>query len=173
MVATRSLSMVLLLSESIITNAFISSSRVDFSRARVVSPPVALQMIETINLDSLDDDHEAEGTRLAESIAGWLDLEWCPQEVHAAIAEDAKQTYVKLRSRGEDCVSSIMHETAENLYANWDQFDKDAFVGPYDVANYVSDYLSVRSGELSGLKWCVSERACLYPTGRNGSAMLV
>jgi hypothetical protein len=142
----------LLLSESAIANAFISSSRVDFSRARVVSSPAALQMIETINLESLGDDHEAEGTRLAESIAGWLDLEWCPQEVHAAIAENAKQTYVKLRSCGEDCVSSIMHETAENLHANWDKFDKDPsvspFVSPWDVANYVSDYLSVRSGEL-------------------------
>ena len=153
MVATRSLSMVLLLSESTIASAFISSSRVDFSRARVVSPPTALQMIETISLESLGDDHEAEGTRLAESIAGWLDLEWCPQEVHAAIAENAKQTYVKLRSRGDDCVSSIMHETAENLHANWDAYDKDAFVNAWDVANYVSDYLSMRSGELSRLKW--------------------
>jgi len=147
MLVTRSLSIctVLLLSGSGIANAFITSSRVDFPRHRVISPP-ALRMIETINLESLGDDHEAEGTRLAESIAGWLDVEWCPQDVHSAIAENAKQTYIKLRSSGDDCVSSIMHEVAENLHANWSQYDKDAFVNAWDVANYVSDYLSVRSG---------------------------
>ena len=93
-------------------------------------------MIETISLESLGDDHEAEGTRMAQSIAGWLDVEWCQQEVHRAIAENAKQTYIRLRSNGDDCVSSIMHEVAESLHANWSKYDKDAFVNAYDVANY-------------------------------------
>ena len=122
------------------SDAFITSSRVEqvirrLPQARAISPPV-LRMIETINLEPLGDDHEAEGTRMAQSIAGWLDVEWCQQEVHRAIAENAKQTYIRLRSNGDDCVSSIMHEVAESLHANWSKYDKDAFVNAYDVANY-------------------------------------
>ena len=145
--------LVLLIVNTIIgrSDAFIASPRVDqvkrlSQRARVISPP-ALRMIETINLEPLGDDHEAEGTRIAKSIAGWLDMEWCPQEVHRAIGEDVKKTYVRARRDGDDCVSSLMHEVAESLQSNWSEYDKDAFVNAYDVANYFSDFLSIRAGE--------------------------
>lgn len=146
--------LVLLIVNTIIgrSDAFIASPRVDqvskrlSQRARVISPP-ALRMIETINLEPLGDDHEAEGTRIAKSIAGWLDMEWCPQEVHRAIGEDVKKTYIRARQDGDDCVSSLMHEVAESLQSNWSEYDKDAFVNAYDVANYFSDFLSIRAGE--------------------------
>lgn len=149
--------LLLLLIASIIierSDAFITPSRGQVMRlpARVISPPV-LRMIETINLEPLGDDHEAEGTRIAKSIAGWLDMEWCPQEVHRAIAEDVKKTYVRARQDGDDCVSSLMHEVAESLQSNWSEYDKDAFVNAYDIANYFSDFLSIRAGELDLLQW--------------------
>lgn len=133
------------------SDAFLTSSRVEqvirrLPQARAISPPV-LRMIETINLEPLGDDHEAEGTRIAKSIAGWLDMEWCPQEVHRAIGENVKKTYVRARQDGDDCVSSLMHEVAESLQSNWAEYDKDAFVNAYDVANYFSDYCSIRAGE--------------------------
>lgn len=108
-------------------------------------------MIETINLEPLGDDHEAEGTRIAKSIAGWLDMEWCPQEVHVELAigerMSRKRTFERARMGTTDCVSSLMHEVAESLQSNWAEYDKDAFVNAYDVANYFSDYCSIRAGE--------------------------
>lgn len=152
------------------SDAFITSSRADqvtstptcrrLPRARA-PPGVLLRMIETINLEPLGDDHEAEGTRIATSIAGWLDMEWCPQEVHRAIAEDVKKTYVRARQDGDDCVSSLMHEVAESLQSNWSEYDKDAFVNAYDVANYFSDFLSIRAGEFDFYNGCACHRQCV------------
>lgn len=160
--------LLLLLIASIIverSDAFVTSSRADqvtpsrrLPRAR--APPPVLRMIETINLEPLGDDHEAEGTRIAKSIAGWLDMEWCPQEVHRAIAEDVKKTYVRARQDGDDCVSSLMHEVAESLQSNWSEYDKDAFVNAYDVANYFSDFLSIRAGEFDFYDGCACHRQC-------------
>jgi hypothetical protein len=44
---------------------------------------------------------------------------------------------------------SIMMHVANDLEANWKQYDKDAFVNAWDVGNYVSDYLQKRSGNES------------------------
>ena len=153
------------------SDAFITSSRADqvtstptcrrLPRARAPPGVLLLRMIETINLEPLGDDHEAEGTRIATSIAGWLDMEWCPQEVHRAIAEDVKKTYVRARQDGDDCVSSLMHEVAESLQSNWSEYDKDAFVNAYDVANYFSDFLSIRAGEFDFYNGCACHRQCV------------
>lgn len=41
---------------------------------------------------------------------------------------------------------SIMMRIASDLEADWSMYDKDAFVNAWDVANYVSDYLTKKSG---------------------------
>ncbi|KAL3909193.1 MAG: hypothetical protein SGILL_008181, partial [Bacillariaceae sp.] len=101
--------------------------------------------IETVSLSELT-DHEKEGTLLAESIARWLDKEWIPQEVHIKMGESAKASYIKVRESGEDDVMDIMMQISGDLENNWEEYDKDAFVNAYDIANYASDYLVKKSG---------------------------
>jgi hypothetical protein len=91
-------------------------------------------------------DHEKDGTLLAESIARWLDQEWIPQEVHIKMGESAKASYIRMREAGEDDVMDIMMQISGDLEKNWQEYDKDAFVNAYDIANYASDYLIQRSG---------------------------
>uniref|UniRef100_A0A7S1UWE5 Uncharacterized protein n=1 Tax=Grammatophora oceanica TaxID=210454 RepID=A0A7S1UWE5_9STRA len=102
--------------------------------------------VQTISLDSLTDDHEAEGTRLSESIVKWLDAEWIPQDVHVKMGESAKKSYIGCRSSGESELMSIMTQVADDLTSKWSEYDADAFVNAWDIANYVSDYLTERSG---------------------------
>ena len=104
-----------------------------------------LNAIEVMNVADLD-DHEAEGTRLSKSVAGWLDREWMTQEVHVQMGEVCKQTYIRCRENGEAEIMSIMTEITDDLYADWKKFDKDAFVNAWDIGNYVSDYLHERVG---------------------------
>ena len=40
----------------------------------------------------------------------------------------------------------IMMQVSSDLESNWRQYDKDAFVNAWDIGNYVSDYLTQRSG---------------------------
>lgn len=58
----------------------------------------------------------------------------------------AKKSYIECRESGQDEVGDIMMKVADDLMDNWKQYDKDAFVNPYDIGNYVSDYLVKRSG---------------------------
>eukprot|EP00565_Helicotheca_tamesis_P001873 CAMPEP_0185723528 /NCGR_PEP_ID=MMETSP1171-20130828/345_1 /TAXON_ID=374046 /ORGANISM="Helicotheca tamensis, Strain CCMP826" /LENGTH=119 /DNA_ID=CAMNT_0028391245 /DNA_START=260 /DNA_END=619 /DNA_ORIENTATION=+ len=100
--------------------------------------------MEALSVESLGGDHEAEGQRMATSIAAWLDAEWMQQEVHVQMAESAKNSYITCRQNGEDEVMSIMIAIAEDLDKNWHLYDADAFVNAWDVGNYVSDYLAQR-----------------------------
>ena len=115
------------------------------SMASRFSSSTRLFGIETVTLAELT-DHEAEGTMLAESIARWLDQEWIPQEVHIKMGESAKKSYIKMREAGEDDVMDIMMQISGDLEKNWQDYDADAFVNAYDIANYASDYLVKRSG---------------------------
>ena len=104
-----------------------------------------LNAIEELTLDALE-DHEAEGTRMSASIAGWLDIEWMPQEVHVQMGESAKVSYIRAREEGTVEVMDIMTEVVDDLVKDWKQYDKDAFINAWDVGNYVSDYLLNRLG---------------------------
>mmetsp|Transcript_60294 Transcript_60294/g.89427 ORF Transcript_60294/g.89427 Transcript_60294/m.89427 type:complete len:138 (-) Transcript_60294:244-657(-) len=99
---------------------------------------------KAMSLRGLDEDHEAEGTKMATSISTWLDAEWMPQEVHVQMAESAKGSYMRCRTNGDDDVMSIMMAISEDLEKNWSLYDADAFVNAWDVGNYVSDYLAKR-----------------------------
>ena len=106
-----------------------------------------LHMVDPINLaETISDNHEAEGARLSASIAGYLDLEWCPQEVHVQMGESAKRSYITAREAGNHEIMAIMTQVSDDLEKNWGKYDKDAFVNAWDIGNYVSDYLIARSG---------------------------
>jgi hypothetical protein len=82
------------------------------------------------------DNHEEDGERLAISIQKWLDMEWCPQDIHLKIGLSAKQSYIM----------DIMVQVTDDLVANWQEYDKDAFINAWDVGNYASDFLHQMAG---------------------------
>ena len=102
--------------------------------------------IESLSLEGISDDHEAVGMELKESVKKWLDFEWMEQTIHGEIGEICRSTYTESRGQGDAEVMSIMMKVADNLTTKWDLFYDDAFVGPYDVANYVSDFLTAKTG---------------------------
>lgn len=104
--------------------------------------------VEVVSLAEMK-DHEVDGTKMATSIVAWLDAEWMPQEVHVQMANSAKKSYITSRESGEDDIMSVMMRVANDLDAKWANYDADSFVGPWDVANYVSDYLTQISGSES------------------------
>jgi len=69
-----------------------------------------------------------------------------PQEVHIRMGESAKSTYISMREDGKNEISDIMMQVGTDLDEKWKDYDNDAFVNAWDVANYVSDYLVQRSG---------------------------
>ena len=103
-----------------------------------------LRMIESINVETLSDDHELVGTELATSIRLWLDNEWMPQLVHEQMAQQCKMTYITCRNKNENDLMAIMTYIADDLNKNWKLYNKDAFVNAWDIANYVSDYLTAQ-----------------------------
>lgn len=69
-----------------------------------------------------------------------------PQEVHVRMAQSAKKSYIASREDDEDDIMSIMMRVADDLESNWREYDADAFVNQWDIANYISDYLTQRVG---------------------------
>jgi len=116
---------------------------------RVSSPLARLSMsneVEVVSLEALE-DHETEGALMATSIVKWLDSEWMQQEVHVEMAESAKASYITCRQEGDTEIMSIMMAIAEDLNRDWfEKYDADAFVNAWDISNYVSDYLTHRTG---------------------------
>jgi hypothetical protein len=92
------------------------------------------------------DNHEEDGERLAISIQKWLDMEWCPQDIHLKIGLSAKQSYINSREKGCDDIMDIMVQVTDDLVANWQEYDKDAFINAWDVGNYASDFLHQMAG---------------------------
>lgn len=62
------------------------------------------------------------------------------------MGESAKRSYMTCREQGDVEIMSIMMQVASDLEKDWRDYDKDAFVNAWDVANYVSDYLTRRAG---------------------------
>jgi hypothetical protein len=114
----------------------------------------SLNMVESIALGSESSllfgitDHEQVGQEMAESVQRWLDAEWMPQDIHGKMGQSCKRSYVKCRSELKtDDLMAIMMQVAEDLQVDWNrEYNADAFVNAWDVANYVSDYLTAKSG---------------------------
>ncbi|CAJ1951541.1 unnamed protein product [Cylindrotheca closterium] len=107
--------------------------------------PLQAIPVQTVSLESLE-NHEDEGSYMAESIRKWLDDEWIPQDVHIKMAESAKKSYIACRESGQDDVMDILMAISNDLESNWQEYDADSFVNAWDIGNYASDYLINRSG---------------------------
>jgi hypothetical protein len=68
------------------------------------------------------------------------------QQIHADMAESVKHTYIQCRPSNEDDLINIMMAVADDLTLQWKKYDADSFVNAWDVSNYVSDYLTAKSG---------------------------
>jgi hypothetical protein len=102
--------------------------------------------VQSISLETLDDDHEEIGREMADSIQRWLDAEWMPQSIHRELGTICQQTYVTCRNQGEVDLMTIMMQTADDLNEQWDKYNADAFVNAWDITNYVSDFLTAKTG---------------------------
>jgi hypothetical protein len=114
--------------------------------------------VESLSLDVLGENHDEVGDGIASSVQRMLDTEWMPQTIHLKMGQQVKQSYIKVRtttnknnSNGnsnddddDDMIMTIMTTVADDLIANWKEYDQDAFVNAWDVANYVSDYLTTK-----------------------------
>ena len=86
---------------------------------------------------------------LAEEIQNWLDTEWDqgePQPVHEEIGKRTAQIYSRHRMEGENDLVGILFALGSELEAM--DFSK-AFVGPWNVANKVSELLHDYRPELN------------------------
>lgn len=76
------------------------------------------------------------------------DQEWMPQHIHMLMGQSVTESYIKVRTSDtvdtDDIIMTILTTVADDLTENWSIYDKDAFVNAWDIANYVSDYLTTR-----------------------------
>ena len=98
-------------------------------RSDIVSPEVSL-------LSNIDND----SIKLQESITSWLNNEFIDQECHYGIGARVADLYGELRRSGIVDVSEILLNMGSGLECSDVLFEK-SFVGPWDVANKVSDIL--------------------------------
>jgi hypothetical protein len=83
-------------------------------------------------------DPEQEGVWLRQALLDWLNHEFIPEAVNAAIADRAAQVFVRQRMEGENDVSSLL--MAILLEMKGFDFSK-SFYSEFAVANAVSDLL--------------------------------
>jgi hypothetical protein len=103
--------------------------------------------VESISLENLSSNHEDVGQEMANSLQRMLDTEWMPQEIHMKMAQRVKESYINCRTADETAdIMTIMTTVADDLTAHWTEYDKDAFVNAWDIANYVSDFLATKAG---------------------------
>jgi hypothetical protein len=126
-------------------DAIISPKRATSQTNRALRMSEGGNAVESISLAALT-DHETEATLLAESVARWLDTEWMPQNTHTLMGSSVRKSYLNCCNNGDMELMSIMMKVASDLEADWKMYDKEAFVNAWDVANYVSDYLTRKSG---------------------------
>jgi len=91
-------------------------------------------------------DEEAERTWMADAVCLWLDDEYIPQQCHRDIGDSTASFYCSLRNEdGVNDLSSIVLAVGSHLESQPEIFD-DAFVGPFDIANKLSELLLRRMG---------------------------
>eukprot|EP00527_Entomoneis_sp_CCMP2396_P000338 CAMPEP_0198143350 /NCGR_PEP_ID=MMETSP1443-20131203/6621_1 /TAXON_ID=186043 /ORGANISM="Entomoneis sp., Strain CCMP2396" /LENGTH=164 /DNA_ID=CAMNT_0043806575 /DNA_START=93 /DNA_END=587 /DNA_ORIENTATION=- len=128
------------------TLSAISRCTTPSSTTIIRSPSLLVRnVVAGISVQSIyDDDGDVQvfGQELGESVQRWLDAEWFPQEIHKQMGESVKTTFLTCHEKGEADLMEIMVQVADDLKDNWAQYDKDAFVNEWNVANYVSDFLT-------------------------------
>ena len=89
------------------------------------------------------EDLNKEAKWLGETIALWLDEEWCEQKVHVTIGDALCEAYRSQREKGKNEATSILLQLSTDL----SKVDfTESFVNPYDVANKAMECLMFKSG---------------------------
>ena len=95
-----------------------------------------------ISVEHMDD---ATTARLIEvELVEMLDREWIEQDCHTILGRRARDAFLDARARGLSDVGSVLQHVGDALAADRVGFD-DAYVGPWDVANFVADVLVARA----------------------------
>ena len=104
-------------------------------------------------LNSMDEIYE-ESRWISGMIREWLDEEWTPLDIHNDLGEAAAKIYVDLRQEGvENEVGDIILGLGSGLMSfNF----REAFVGPFDVANKVAELLMLKKSGCDVC--CVSDK---------------
>jgi len=95
-----------------------------------------------INVEALDD--ELTGKLIEAELVDMLDREWIEQDCHRVLGRRARESYASARAAGLDDIGGILQHVGEALTSDAEGFD-EAYVGPWDVANFVSDVLMART----------------------------
>jgi AcrR family transcriptional regulator len=91
----------------------------------------------------LPDNAQQEGEWLRSVLLRWLDAEYLPEPINAAIAERVAQVFTRQRMEGEDDLGSLVMAILTELQA----FDfSQSFYGEFAVANAVGDLICDRLG---------------------------
>ena len=99
--------------------------------------------VAPITVAALDDAVTAKV--ISAELQEMLDREWIEQDCHVVIGQNAADAYLGARAKGLDDVGSILQHVGEQMTTD---FPVDAYVGPWDCANFVSDTLvALASGE--------------------------
>lgn len=76
-------------------------------------------------------------------ISIWLNEEWTELDIHKDVGSAAGRAYVDARNKGTEDMGDLVLELSSQLTS----FDFDeTFVGPFDVANKVVEFLMLRDG---------------------------
>ncbi|KAL7570945.1 hypothetical protein ACA910_002576 [Epithemia clementina (nom. ined.)] len=106
--------------------------------------------VQSISLKSMFDtisDPNEFAQELADSVQRWLDAEWMPQGIHKTMGQSCKHSLLECQNSGVHDLMAVMMTVANDLEEDWStKYEQDAFVNPWDVTNYVSDYLTQKSG---------------------------
>ena len=108
-----------------------------FARSIATARPVL-----PINVEALDD--EMTGKLIEAELVDMLDREWIEQDCHRVLGRRARESYASARAAGLDDIGGILQHVGEALTSDAEGFD-EAYVGPWDVANFVSDVLMART----------------------------
>uniref|UniRef100_A0A6T6BSA5 Uncharacterized protein n=1 Tax=Compsopogon caeruleus TaxID=31354 RepID=A0A6T6BSA5_9RHOD len=80
---------------------------------------------------------------LAQSITQWLDDEWMQQRIHEEIGQRVADIYARQVLEGETDLGGMVLAAGTEL----ESMDmRDAFVGPFDIANKMSELILLRMG---------------------------
>ena len=109
------------------------------------APVVRLAPLHVAPITVAELDDAVTAKVISAELREMLDREWIEQDCHVVIGQNAADAYLGARAKGLDDVGSILQHVGEQMTTD---FPVDAYVGPWDCANFVSDTLvALASGE--------------------------
>ena len=126
-----------------LTTMLVAASAGAFTiRSAPFARSIAARPVLPINVEALDD--EMTGKLIEAELVDMLDREWIEQDCHRVLGRRARESYASARAAGLDDIGGILQHVGEALTSDAEGFD-EAYVGPWDVANFVSDVLMART----------------------------